>query len=335
LDNITQEGIIMTKGKEIDITRKRWSYLKIFVGIISFIFVANSLLFAELVTFQREYVYQASEVDSKVSSRAVALEQVKRLLLEELGTYLESKTEIKNFDLTKDQITTLTAGIVKTEIIDEKWDGKVYALKAKIAANPDEVAKSVDNLRKDHSKTKELEETRKKADNAMKEIERLKKELEKERAEKKLSLKGTVEEKVDKIIKEVVPGAIKMKQFDDAIKNLSAIDWFEKGYASGVAGNHKEAAEAFTMAIELNPRDMDSYINRAIAYDNLNDYENAIKDYTVVLKANPDDAYILYFRGNALFNIGRKEEAIRDYKAAARLGNEKAQEYLDSQGIRW
>jgi hypothetical protein len=54
---------------------------------------------AEIKTFLKEYTYQASEMDSKVSCRAIALEQVKRLLLEELGTYLESHTEILNFQL--------------------------------------------------------------------------------------------------------------------------------------------------------------------------------------------------------------------------------------------
>jgi hypothetical protein len=48
---------------------------------------------------------------------------VKRILLEELGTYLESHTEIVNFQLRKDQITAFTAGVVQTQILKEKWDG--------------------------------------------------------------------------------------------------------------------------------------------------------------------------------------------------------------------
>ena len=54
---------------------------------------------AETKTFIKEYTYQASEFDSKASSRILALEQVKRLLLEELGTYLISETEVKNFQM--------------------------------------------------------------------------------------------------------------------------------------------------------------------------------------------------------------------------------------------
>jgi len=143
-----------------------------------FFFLPAASTFAKMVTLEKEYFYQASEYDSKVSCRALALEQVKRLLLEELGTYLESETEVKNFQLTKDQIVILTAGIVQAEIIDEKWDGKTYYLKAKIAADPKEVIKSIDLLRQDRQKTKELEETKKKADEALREVERLRKELE-------------------------------------------------------------------------------------------------------------------------------------------------------------
>ena len=60
------------------------------------LFLTNSALAANK-TFIKEYTYLASDLDSKVSSRAIALEQVKRALLEELGTYLISDTEVKNF----------------------------------------------------------------------------------------------------------------------------------------------------------------------------------------------------------------------------------------------
>jgi hypothetical protein len=93
--------------------------------------------------FTEEYTYQASEYDSKVTCRTLALEQVKRLLLEKIGTYLESESEVKGFQLTKDQVVTLTAGIVSAEVMDEKWDGRTYYLKARITASPENVAKSI------------------------------------------------------------------------------------------------------------------------------------------------------------------------------------------------
>ena len=128
-------------------------------------------------TFIKEYTFQAGDEDSKNSSRVIALREVKRLLLEELGTYLESTTEVRNFQLTKDQIVTLSAGIVQTQLIEEKWDGKIYWLKAKISADADGVVRAIDVLRKNREKTQELEAMRRKSDELLGEVERLRREM--------------------------------------------------------------------------------------------------------------------------------------------------------------
>jgi len=69
------------------------------VLFLLFFFLASNVS-AKTVTFEKEYTYQASEIDSKVSSRAIALEQVKRLLLEEVGVYLISETDLPPFSRT-------------------------------------------------------------------------------------------------------------------------------------------------------------------------------------------------------------------------------------------
>jgi len=90
---------------------------------------------AKSKVFVEKYSYNAGEADSKLTCRTVSLLEVKRLLLEKLGTYLETRTEVKDFQVTKDEIVALTAGIVKTEILDEKWNGETYTLTAKIEPN--------------------------------------------------------------------------------------------------------------------------------------------------------------------------------------------------------
>jgi len=142
------------------------------------LFTSFSPALGETKTFIKEYTYQASEFDSKASCRTIAREQVKRLLLEELGTYLESSTEVKNYELTKDKITALTAGVVQTQILEEKWDGKSYWLKAEIKADPENIAKSINNLRSDQKKSEELEEIRNMSDKALKQVEKLSREIE-------------------------------------------------------------------------------------------------------------------------------------------------------------
>ena len=321
----------------------------VLVVILSFIFLANTAG-AETKTFIKEYTYQASDEDSKNSSRTIALREVKRLLLEELGTYLESETEVQNFKLTKDQIVTLTAGIVQTELIEEKWntDNLKYWLKAKITANPQDVIKAIDSLRKDRIKVKELEELRKKSEELLKENGRLTKELK--------TAKGDAKQK-------------SAQAYKRNIDNLNATEWFEKGYELDISGNYTDAEKAYSKAIELNPRDSVAYYNRGNAYYKLGNYQQAIKDYNRAIELNPQYANAHYNRGTAYSNIGDYQQAIKDYnkaielnpqyekayynrgvtyaklgntklaienlKIAARLGDKEAQDYLRSKGIDW
>ncbi len=261
-----------------------------------FSFIITNLAFAETKVFVEEYTYQASEYDSKVSCRVLALEQVKRLLLEKLGTYLESETEVKTFQLTKDQIVILTGGIVSSEILDEKWDGKTYYLKAKIAADPKEIIKSIDLLRLDRQKTKELEETRKKADEALREVERLKKQLE-----------------ISKV------GKTEQDQYTNAVNRVSAKDWYLRGQALVKANKAQKAREAFTKAIELDPKYAVAYCDRGYAYFILGDNQQAIKDYDRAIQLNPQAAIFYYYRGVYYGKLGNYQQAIRDYDRAIEL----------------
>jgi tetratricopeptide (TPR) repeat protein len=254
------------------------------------------LAFAQTKVFVEEYTYQASEYDSKVSCRVLALEQVKRLLLEKLGTYLESETEVKNFQLTKDQIVILTAGIVSAEIIDERWDGKTYYLKAKIAADPREVIKSIDLMRQDRQKTRDLEEIRKKANEALREVEKLRKELEIARG-----------------------GKTEQDQYNKAVNRLSATNWSEKGYALVNDGNWQNAGGAFTRAIELDPENADAYQGRGIAYGLLGNYQQAIMDHDKAIELDPKDAYFYLVRGLLYSKVGNYQQAIMDYDKAIEL----------------
>ena len=211
------------------------AYILLFFIIV---FLSPSLVLAETITFTKEYTYQASDFDSRNSSRTIALEMVKRLLLEQMGTYLISATEVKNMRLTKEQITTYSAGIVSAEIIDEKWDGKSYWLKAKVSADPNEVEKILKKLVEDKYKTQELEEMRKKAGELTKENDRLRAKLE----------AGAKAKKRDKKAEEK-----NAKAYEKTIRGLNAIEWFQKGYKAAIAERWEDASDAFTKAIELKP----------------------------------------------------------------------------------
>lgn len=252
---------------------------------------------AKMVSYIKEYTYQASEVDSKLTSRTVALEQVKRLLLEELGAYLISETEVKNFQLTNDRVNSYAAGIVMTVIIDEKWDGKTYFLKAKISSDTDELVKSIDQIRRNQDQNQNMEELKKKTEQALKEIERLKDELGKREA--------------DKSAKE---------KFAKAVSKLTAMDWFIKGHALKFkAKNNEEALKAFSKAIEINPNFAPSYAGRAAAYNELGQFQKAVSESEQAIRIDPNLAWSYNTLGWAYNGLRKFRRAIEPLSKAIEL----------------
>lgn len=258
--------------------------------------------------FIKEYTYQASEDDSRNSSRIIALREVKRLLLEELGTYLESVTEVRHFQLTKDQITTLTAGIVQVEIVEEKWDGRSYWLKSKITADPDKVAQSINELRKDREKTKELESMRQKSDELLRDNERLRKALAAAKDAGRETQKAA---------------------YDQSVKALSAAEWLEKGYAAVDRGDPKAAREAYSRAIELDPNNLRAYYARARMSET---QEAAFKDYHRLLDVSPKTAEDYLIRAWSYKELEKRDLALREFGkaiSAAKNAKERADAWYD------
>lgn len=98
-------------------------------------------------TYIREYTYRASEHDSLASAREQTLAGMKRELLGELGTHIFSRMEIVQSNQAhtqaQEKIYATTQGMVKAVIEDEKWNGYELYLKAKLTADPDEIARKV------------------------------------------------------------------------------------------------------------------------------------------------------------------------------------------------
>lgn len=122
--------------------------MKILLFVV--LLINSNILFSQQKSFIREYVYSAGEADSKISSRKIAIEQVKLLLLEELGIYIESYVNYKveekdriNSDFFEQEIKTISAGITETKILYENWDGYEYKIRAEIKADPEEVVRHI------------------------------------------------------------------------------------------------------------------------------------------------------------------------------------------------
>lgn len=67
---------------------------------------------AELRTVTGEGEYRMSDHDTKLEADHLALEAAKRNALEQVATYLESVTVVRDLDITTDEIRTYTAGLL-------------------------------------------------------------------------------------------------------------------------------------------------------------------------------------------------------------------------------
>jgi len=92
----------------------------LFVIILLTALVLPTVAFAEIQTFTATHTYILGDHDSKDEARQRCLLEAKRNILEQAGVYIESASEVKNFDLTKDKITSFAAAVMQVK--DTKED---------------------------------------------------------------------------------------------------------------------------------------------------------------------------------------------------------------------
>ncbi len=100
--------------------------VKHFKGYLhSFIFFIIPFCFVPIVypsseTIYASYKYTMGDNDTKNDAKRICFIEAKRLAIEKAGTYIESSTEVKNFQLTRDEIRTFAGAIVKVDIASEE-----------------------------------------------------------------------------------------------------------------------------------------------------------------------------------------------------------------------
>src|SRR4029077_12966865 len=112
--------------------------------------------------------YRMSNHDMRMDATRLAIDYAKRQALEEVAIYLESTTEIKNLDITRDEIRTYTAGIVTVldqQISTRLEDGEIV-IHVDLTAQADEheVIEAIAPLRENELAKQELISLRIKTD---------------------------------------------------------------------------------------------------------------------------------------------------------------------------
>jgi hypothetical protein len=141
--------------------------------------ILPTVVFAENQTFTATHTYILGDDDSRNTARQKCLAEAKRKILEQVGVYLESKSELvtssqsttsgsaKSPQTTNEerqqvtqQINTLTAGVMRTEVIKEEF-GEVnwrlqITLTVKADVDPDDIQRHLAAKRADQVVQKQV-----------------------------------------------------------------------------------------------------------------------------------------------------------------------------------
>jgi hypothetical protein len=105
----------------------------------------------------------------------LAIEAAKKDALEQVATYLESVTEVIDMDITRDDIRTYTAGIVKVldQTITTRLEDEAVVVRADLTAlvDPNEVAQAIAALRQNESARSELTALRAETDQLQQQLD--------------------------------------------------------------------------------------------------------------------------------------------------------------------
>jgi tetratricopeptide (TPR) repeat protein len=120
---------------------------------------------------------------------------------------------------------------------------------------------------------------------------------------------------------------LKAVEFEPTIDNYNRL-----GAMYLYLGMFKEAPDAFTKIIEIDPRSPHGLSNRGACYVILGEFHDAIDDLNKGLLIDPDDAASYYWRGTAYDGLEQYQEAVEDFNHAIAIQPDYAAAYY-SRGV--
>lgn len=303
--------------------------------------------------------YTMGDGETPIVAEFRALQQAKRMAVEQAGTYFESYSKTKNLDLTVDELQTLASALVEVDVLEKKrtvvGEGILFYIKIKATVTTDKADELVLRLKAKNQQpgldiVTQYKELQAHYDRLAKEMEALKQQI---NAAKTDEGKGHVADEIAKQERRYLATVLSEEGFHQkdpvavieyytkAIKLdpsfLSA--YFRRGGEYLLADQHENAIADFTNVLRLNPTHnlkAPSYVGRAAASMQLKRYDPAIADFTEAIALYPESeskALLFMARGKAFYYVKKYDQATPDFSEAIRLGR-KVQTIRESHGYR-
>lgn len=169
--------------------------------LVAAYFALPSLTFAKTEIVYASYKYVMGDNDTKNDAKRICFLEAKRRCLEKVGSYVESITEVQNYRLTKDEIKSYTAAIVKVEVVSEKisFEGQSVVINTKVKAevDADHTRKELQRIAGDKGLQARIKEQQNQIDSLESKIRKLQAELHSSSYKKSFKLREAREQTFD------------------------------------------------------------------------------------------------------------------------------------------
>jgi tetratricopeptide (TPR) repeat protein len=272
---------------------------------------------AEIKVIEADSTYLMGDNESKVDARRIAFQEAKRKALEQAGTYVESLTTVRDYQLTKDEIKTYTAGILMTEVMSEQMRGtserpEIY-IRTKCTIDTDVLTAQIDRYRKNEVLEDQLKASYKENDELKKERDRLVKQL---AAQKDKAKAEETRKKLDRVLS-------REEANDDANRVwVSLGNKLEDGQVKGQDVQQADLDRSVVMlerAVKVNPQNQRAHYMLATIYQKNGNSTAAENQLRIAIQQQPSNPASHMKLGMLLREGGRSREALKEFHFVARL----------------
>lgn len=281
-------------------------------------FFPTSVVCAEVKTIEADgyYIMGDGTEENQATAKERARADAKRAASEQAGIFIESISEIKNGNLTRDEIRTISATvleIIKAPVNPELSGGAVM-YHCHITAKVDTA--NVDKLLQERQKNNQKFDEMVLQNNALrKENLRLNTEIE----ELKTKNKTTTAEERTKI-------NAKIKRNED---NFTAMQWTEKGIEYYHSKKYDKAIECYNKAIGLNSKYDLAWYALGGTYLELDKLKPAIEHLSKAVELNPKNIYSRFALVIAYENSNNTSKALKYLDEAKNINFKDSKDYRE------
>ena len=274
----------------------------------------SSSAVAEVKVIEADSSYVMGDNDSKVDARRIATQEAKRKALELAGTFVASLTEVKEYRLTKDEVTAYTAGIVETEVMSDETRGSLRHPEAyiKIRCKIDTavLAQQIEKYQENQELRDQLQASAKEQESLRKERDALAKQLS---AEKDKSKAAETQKRLGTVLS-------RQENIDATNKFWARLAPQMDFYGSAEINNEvklgdlQDTAVILTKTVEENPSNQQARILLASVYEQQSDRPAAEQQLRAALERDPGNPLLRLRLGIVLREQGKLKEALQEFR---------------------